>query len=266
MNSIFDREPELWKPVNDDRIKPMYEVSNLGRIRNTKSGKVLKPWTCKSNGYLYVSLMSITGRPIKRTVHSLVMYAFTDEPEKINDPKYIINHKNYDADDEDKCNTRQNNKYSNLEWVTYGDNSRHGIMFGNVLHAQDATTAKIDDDTVHNICKLFEDGVSYEGVIKELGLPHTSYTKSLLIRIRTGKQWKSISSKYNFKKGSRLRHHTEAEVRNVCRLLDEGITSSKDIQAILGSDEDSEVFRKFVYFIKNRQCYKDISDDYYWWR
>ena len=263
--SIFDKEPENWKPVNDDRIKPMYEVSDLGRIRNTKTGNILKPYNCKSNGYLYVSLMSKENKPIKRTVHSLVMYAFTDEPEKINDPKYIVNHKNYDMDS-DPCNTRQNNRYSNLEWVTYGDNCRHGILFGNVLHGQDAITAKIDDDTVHNICKLFEVDASYEDVIKTLELPHNPYTKSLLIRIRTGKQWKSISSQYNFPKGSRLRRHSDTDVRNVCRLLDEGISSARDIKDILGSDEDYTSFRKFVHFIKTRKCYKDISDDYYWWR
>ena len=41
---------EIWKDIGDDRAKKIYEVSNLGKVRNKISGHILK---VQDNGFGY---------------------------------------------------------------------------------------------------------------------------------------------------------------------------------------------------------------------
>lgn len=63
-------ELEQWKSV-----KTNYEVSDHGRIRNSRNGRILKPWAHKS-GHLYVRL----GGGKSSQVHRLVALAFIGAP------------------------------------------------------------------------------------------------------------------------------------------------------------------------------------------
>lgn len=88
---------------------PKYEVSNLGRVRNKNTGKILK--TRKSNsGYLYVSFW----RDHNRFVHRLVAKTFISNPN--NYPE--VNHINEDK--EDNC-------IDNLEWCDHKYNSNYSL-------------------------------------------------------------------------------------------------------------------------------------------
>jgi hypothetical protein len=86
-----------------------YEVSTLGNVRNSKTGRILK-LTCKG-GYLFTGLCQNSNSKTL-PVHRLVALAFIDNPE--NKPQ--VNHK-------DK--NRSNNNVSNLEWSTASENSIH---------------------------------------------------------------------------------------------------------------------------------------------
>jgi hypothetical protein len=86
-----------------------YEASNLGNVRNSKTGRILKP--SSKGGYLYIGLSSTT--LIKHcSIHRLIAKTFIDNPE--NKPQ--VNHK-------DK--NRGNNNVSNLEWSTASENNIH---------------------------------------------------------------------------------------------------------------------------------------------
>ena len=104
---------EIWKDIFG--YDGMYQVSNLGRVRSLKFGKVrvLRPGT-NSAGYLIVILCKDGNRKYF-LVHRLVAQAFIPNDDE---SKTQINHRN-----EDKAE----NKVSNLEWcsakynVTYND-------------------------------------------------------------------------------------------------------------------------------------------------
>ena len=255
-------EKEQWREIiYPDIIMPGYMVSDRGRIKNTKTDYILNPYLEK-RGYYAVKLPTILKTDDGRckfkhfTIHQLVLMNFTTEISKIYDKRFIVNH--IDGD-------KTHSVLTNLEWVTYQGNNIHAVEHGLSLSCEDSTTAKIDNATVHSICKLFEQGKTYKEVRLELGLPDTKYIKQLLIRIRTGKQWKLISSQYNFVKGPKLRKHDEEVVEAVCELIEQGYSNKEIISKLLSVYNDKSGY-KFVDFIRKRQCYKDISEKYSWWK
>lgn len=103
---------EVWK--NIEEYKGLYQVSNLGRIRNSKN-KIMRQYK-NHKGYLIIQL-SKEGRSKTLIVHRIVAKAFI--PNKNN--KEQINHIN--------CNKNDNN-IKNLEWVTNKENKKHAQLHG----------------------------------------------------------------------------------------------------------------------------------------
>jgi hypothetical protein len=99
-------EEERWLPIQGF---PGYEISDWGRVRNPR-GKLLKPFA-NSGGYLYVALYGKV-KEKKMRVHRLVLSHFSC-PLK---PGHTVNHIN---------GTKTDNRLSNLEWMTMGENTRH---------------------------------------------------------------------------------------------------------------------------------------------
>lgn len=95
---------EIWKPLKDFSN---YEVSNTGKIKNSRTGRILKNSLC--DGYLLTGL-KYRGTNTRPYIHRLVAQAFIPNPE--NKPQ--VNHKD---------GNRSNNHLSNLEWVTPSENN-----------------------------------------------------------------------------------------------------------------------------------------------
>ena len=104
---------EIWKAVPN--FEGYYEVSNLGRIRNAKSGK-LKEQSTTMYGYKDVTLFKHQEKK-HFVVHRLVALAFLGEVKG----KDQINHIDHN---------KQNNVVTNLEWVTALENTEHEIRSG----------------------------------------------------------------------------------------------------------------------------------------
>lgn len=103
---------EEWKDVKD--YEGLYQVSNLGRVKGLKKGKILKQHD-NGKGYMQVGLYKNNkGKPYY--VHRLVAKAFIPNTE--NKPE--VNHKDKD---------RANNCVDNLEWVTSKENEQHKHNF-----------------------------------------------------------------------------------------------------------------------------------------
>lgn len=97
---------EIWKPIPG--YEDLYSVSNLGRFRNERNGKI------KEYNSLQYERVSLTKNGIQKTssIHQLVALAFIGE----NPTNSVVNHKD---------GNKKNNRLDNLEYVTMGENTRH---------------------------------------------------------------------------------------------------------------------------------------------
>ena len=113
-----------------------YEVSNLGKVRNMKSGRVLKPKPHK-DGYLRHGLYK-NNKQKTLLLHRIVATAFIDNPEA----KPQVNHI-----DENKTN----NDLSNLEWCTAKENSIYGTRTKRIAEKHFKKVIQLDlNDNVLN--------------------------------------------------------------------------------------------------------------------
>lgn len=96
---------EKWKPIKG--YEHIYAVSNDGRVKNLKTGRIIKPFI-NNKGYVMIQLHKNGIRKLYLT-HRLVAEAFISNPN--NYP--CINHKN---------EIKTDNNILNLEWVTYSQN------------------------------------------------------------------------------------------------------------------------------------------------
>lgn len=103
---------EIWKDI--DGYEGYYRVSSNGRIQNVNTGKILKG-DVNSIGYKRVWLY--TPIPKRMFIHRLVAAAFCDGWKE----DKVVNHKD---------GNKQNNVFTNLEWVTRSENDLHAFRLG----------------------------------------------------------------------------------------------------------------------------------------
>lgn len=147
-----------WRDING--YENLYEASEVGYVRNKKTGKILKP-VLQHNGYLHVTLYK-NKKPKQFRHHRIIAETFISNPEN----KPHINHL-----DEDKAN----NKVSNLQWCTSKENNNYGNHIKNVVSSRQV---KIVDNY----------GVIYNGVNEageKLGICPQNISKVLVGKRKT---------------------------------------------------------------------------------
>ena len=105
---------ERWKIYNDI---PTYEISNFGRVRNIRTGRILHTFI-NTNGYEIVQLHN-QGDCFTKKIHRLVAetFVYNDDPIIKTDINHIDGNK-------------LNNDSGNLEWCTRQENTIHGFRIG----------------------------------------------------------------------------------------------------------------------------------------
>ena len=145
---------EQWKAIVIEKsgvvydYTGLYEVSNLGMVKNSKTGRILKPR--KSNrGYLYVDL-SKDGKQERFSIHRLVAYNFIFN-DNFNE-KTQVNHIDQN---------KQNNKQDNLEWCSSEYNMRYshkGKIVSEKTREKLSKAQKNSQIAQKHLDKLHEDG------------------------------------------------------------------------------------------------------------
>jgi hypothetical protein len=165
---------EEWRVVPLD---PGYEASSKGRIRNKKTGKLLKPWRAGA-GYLYVQLWRSR---IKTGVHRLVAFAFLGNPPT---PRHEVAHNDGD---------RENNDPANLRWATHAENQadirKHGTGYYHGWKGENHPTAKLTDQQVIEIRRSCRGGrVTRKAMASKFGVSRAS-----IDQIVQGRTWKHLN-------------------------------------------------------------------------
>lgn len=147
-----------------------YQISNLGRVRNVVTGKVLIPGVT-GDGYNHVVLYK-ESKPYARKIHLLVAQAFLPNPN--NHP--CVNHK-----DENKLN----NNVNNLEWCSAEYYSNYGTCKKKMIHKSSKTVLCIDTGDVYP---------STHEVQRQLGFSQCNISSACLGKLKTayGLCWKYI--------------------------------------------------------------------------
>ena len=144
---------EIWKKIEGYEN---YSVSSEGRVRNDKTGRMLRLVYNKA-GYTIVGLWP-DGR--RHRVHRLVAAAFLSNPNGYP----CVNHKNEIKDD---------NRVENLEWCTYQYNNTYGTSLERMVENMSGPATKKQ-------CVV--DGITYQSIndaVRQLGESSTGLHKAL---------------------------------------------------------------------------------------
>jgi hypothetical protein len=127
---------EIWMDVIG--YEGLYEVSNMGRIKNKKyNGCHITKGTKNAKGYFYIGLTNKGCKTI--SVHRLVALIFLPNP--LN--KKTVNHID---------GNKSNNFLNNLEWVSHKENMKHGYKNGLINNkGMRSGKAKLTDKQVKEI-------------------------------------------------------------------------------------------------------------------
>ena len=197
MYIVIYEDEERWVPLKYKNIKPMYEISTYGEIRNKNTGKILSK-TKNEKGYCMIGLMTDT-QPVKQKtfkVHILVASTFIIKPEISNLEKLTVNHKNGDKED---------NSIYNLEWLTFSENIRHSYKEGLNIPRRGILNgcALYNDNLIRFICKSIANKHKSNDIIKNVKNKYNiEINKHTVSDIKRKKRWKHISDEYFIKEGS----------------------------------------------------------------
>ena len=171
-------DTEVWKQIEEYEN---YEVSSLGRVKNSKTGRILRQG--KKGGYCSVGL---TGNKCKtRAVHQLVARAFISNPEN----KSQVNHKDKDG---------FNNNITNLEWATNKENSIHRSSGVKQTTNQNLEIYRIDINTNEILEKYSSIEEAAKSIIENTNINFNNVRSGISMAINNkqqtayGYKWKKV--------------------------------------------------------------------------
>jgi hypothetical protein len=152
-----ENEQEIWKDVVG--YTGLYKVSNLGRVKRLSRTAVdcvgrtyklhemmLKP--NKIKGGYYQLKLTLDSAEKSILLHRIVCEAFHGSSPV---GKPYVNH---------KIGDKSNNRADNLEWCSFQENIDHAEFHGLRTRGVKTHTAKLTEDQVLEICRLYDSGES----------------------------------------------------------------------------------------------------------
>lgn len=174
-------EDEIFERLILEGNETNYMVSSYGRVWSDNVNRFLSTNIDKRSGRRRVDL-SING--IERTIYVARLIALT----------FLGPGDDMDADYID--NDYTNDVLSNIQWLTPHENKSKAHKSGSVNYANkpgDESNFHIyNENEIHEVCKLMEKGWDMKSISKE-----TRVSLAVIQSIKTGKNWTTVSSKYD---------------------------------------------------------------------
>lgn len=161
---------EEWRAV---AAIPVYEVSNLGRVRNTRSGRILKPKITRQ-GYHEVRLAQ-GGKSYHSRVHRLVCEAFNGPPPF--EGAFCLH-----TDD-----VPHHNWPDNLRWGDRRQNAKDALSNNRYRRGEKCGNSRYSEDVVRKITALRKEGKTLRELVALTGV-----SKAHCSKIVNGQAWSHV--------------------------------------------------------------------------
>lgn len=239
-----------------------YCITKDGRVFSKNVNKFITQ-QMSHNGYLCVSMIGDDGVRYRKKLHRILMQTFKPLD---NYDGMFVNHID--------CN-KTNNNLSNLEWVTSSQNMQHARDSGLLNKRFSFEYTKFPDESeqpynpetdemigvrqmneedVHNICQLIQDGYRVCDIVKMVGV-----SKSVIQKLKFNKivRFKHISSQYS------LDLHNKSEMTSIEKVIEicERLPTCNNIASL---SRELGVHEKVISNIKARKTFLKISSNYVW--
>lgn len=159
--------------VNVREYEDNYKINKRGVIKNIKTGKTISTHICKGTGYIMVNLWKNGKRKLK-SLHRVLAESFIENIE--NNP--CVNHKD---------GNKNNNSLSNLEWVTYSENTNHAYLNKLLSKGEGHYKARLDTTQVIFIKYWLSLGYRQKEIAENFKV-----SKSLITDINTKRTWRDV--------------------------------------------------------------------------
>ena len=168
---------EIWKDIPN--YEGLYQASNTGFIKNSRTNKILKPRIDK-NGY-FKHILYIKGVPKEFRTHRLIALTFIENSKNL----LQINHI-----DENK----QNNCIDNLEWVDAKTNNNHATRNKRISIGVQKNSKKKSVNQYDLNGNLIKTWNSLREIERELNIYHNTLSNKIKNKdgIMNGYKWKFV--------------------------------------------------------------------------
>lgn len=257
----YQKKEDIYYPIMNcfDIRDNMYEINpDTFIIRRIDNKHIISQFFDAHTRYYKIGLRNNSNNRGSYFTHRIIAKMFCFEYEN----KNIVNHKN---------GIKTDNRFSNLEWCTYQENIDHAIKNG-LSNSRGSNNPNniLNEDQVHQICKLMSTGMRYSDILLSLNIPVNSNMLDILTKIRTKHIWESISNNYSIPEPEyRTKQvvYSDEQLHDICRMISSGC-SNRDIAIYLAINVKDkkymDKFYKFIGRIRKRETYTYISKDYNW--
>ena len=257
-------EEEWKKIIVKNKYTTNYSVSNFGKIRNDKTGKILKPH--KAGKYYLINIQYVNNEGKRKTYGSyisrLVAIAFIPIPERYRKLELDYNDLEVDHIRDGAWDNHDDNSIYNLQWLTHDENVEKAKNQGlyekfnlkgtkqpdwNWMIGEDNANSIYDSKLVHKICKdIQKNELSMREIAEKYDVKYGFITD-----IKARKTWTHISCLYDFSKYNKRKNQYDTHTDDAREFLDKLIVSgatNSEIYRLMKLDP-----KKDCYWISKRR-------------